>query len=91
VDFKVSRGGSDKTLVEMKLASNSQLRRNLENQVEVYKRASGTKKALKAILFFTEDEERKVRRTLTDLNLTNDPDVVLIDARMDNKPSGSKA
>jgi hypothetical protein len=35
-DFKISRGSKDKTLVEMKLASNSQLKRNLAKQAEIY-------------------------------------------------------
>src|SRR3712207_6984239 len=35
VDFKVSMGSADKTLVEFKLASNSQLQRNLANQVAI--------------------------------------------------------
>jgi len=35
VDFKISRGAKDKTLVEMKLAKNSHLERNLEKQVPI--------------------------------------------------------
>ena len=42
VDFKASRGSADKTLVEFKLASNPQLKKNLLNQVDVYKKASQT-------------------------------------------------
>ncbi len=33
VDYKIARGASDKTLVEMKLAKNTALERNLERQV----------------------------------------------------------
>lgn len=91
VDFKVSRGAFDKTLVEFKLASNTHLRRNLEKQVEVYSKASDTSRTLKAILYFTEEELLRVNATLRDLKLDGDPDIVLIDARNDNKPSGSKA
>ena len=40
VDYKISRGSKDSTLVEFKLASNSKLKKNLENQVEVYKTAN---------------------------------------------------
>jgi hypothetical protein len=54
VDFKISRGSLDKSLVEFKLASNSKLRRNLEKQVEIYKAASNAPNALKVILYFTE-------------------------------------
>lgn len=91
VDFKVSRGVSDKTLVEFKLASNSQLERNIENQVAVYERANRTTQSYKVILFFTSYEEAKVRRMLQRLKAPQDTGIILIDARRDNKPSASKA
>lgn len=91
VDFKVSRGALDKSLVEFKLASNTKLQRNLEKQVEIYKAASDTPNALKVILFFTEEEQDKVLGILRELGLEKSTDIVLIDGRADNKPSGSKA
>ncbi len=91
VDFKASRGSADKTLVEFKLASNPQLKKNLLNQVEVYKKANQTKKSIKVILYFTEPEYEKVLRILKEIDATGDSDIVLVDARQDNKPSASKA
>jgi hypothetical protein len=91
VDFKVSRGAPDKTLIEMKLARNSKLERNLEKQVEVYKKASDAKRGIKVIIFFSSAELEKVERILARLKLTGNKDIVLIDARSDNKPSGSNA
>jgi hypothetical protein len=91
VDFKATRGADDKTLVEMKLAKNNKLAQNLAKQLEVYQAASDAKQGIKAIIYFTVSELARVRRILKDLNLTDNPDVVLIDARRDNKPSGSKA
>lgn len=91
VDFKVSRGNADKTLIEFKLASNSQLKKNLQNQVEIYERANNTKKSIKIILYFSERELIKVKQTLKELKLENKENVILIDARRDNKPSASKA
>ncbi len=91
VDFKVSHGAADKTLVEMKLACSSSLRRNLENQAEIYQKASDARAAYKVILFFTDLELARVRAVLKDLELENNESVILIDARDDNKPSGSKA
>lgn len=91
VDFKISRGAGDKSLVEFKLASNPKLRQNLEKQVEIYKQAHDTNKAIKAILFFTEKGEMKVKKVLSDLELLTEKYVVLIDGRNDNKPSASKA
>jgi hypothetical protein len=91
VDFKVSEGGTDKTLVEFKLASNTQLKRNLQNQSRVYERASDARRTIKVIVYFTAAQLSRVRRILQELNLEHDDDIVLVDARQDNKPSGSKA
>lgn len=91
VDFKISRGSTDKTLVEFKLASNSQLKRNLQNQVKIYEEANSTKQSIKVILYFTEEDLIRVEKILEELNLTGKKDIVLIDARNDNKPSASKA
>lgn len=90
-DFKISRGAQDKTIVEMKLGSNKQLERNLQKQAEIYQKASDAPKAVKVILFFSETEEQRVRSILKKLQLSQSRDIVLIDARNDNKPSGSKA
>jgi hypothetical protein len=90
-DFKISRGAFDKTIVEFKLASNSKLRRNLATQAEIYERASGAKRSVKVIIGFTEAEFARVGQILEDLGLTQAPNVVLIDARADNKPSASVA
>jgi hypothetical protein len=91
VDFKISRGAGDKTLVEFKLATNSQLKRNLEHQVETYQKASDAHRSIKVIVYRSAKELRKVQRILKDLKLLDKPDIILIDARKDNKPSGSKA
>jgi len=91
VDFKISRGHFDKSLVEFKLAKNTHLRRNLEKQVEIYKKASDAPHALKVILYFSESELEKVVKIFNDLGLHDDPDIILIDGRADNKPSGSRA
>lgn len=43
------------------------------------------------VLYFTAAERKTLQEILRDLNLTDHIDIVLIDARADNKPSGSKA
>ena len=91
VDFAISRGRRGKTLVEFKLASNSALKKNLQNQAEIYQRASDADHAIKVIIFFTDAEREKVGRVLKEVGLVQHPDIVLIDARPDNKPSASKA
>jgi hypothetical protein len=91
VDYEVAADATDKTLVEFKLASNTKLKQNLEKQVETYKKASGAPHGIKVILYFTDKERQKVLKILRELKMENDPDVVLIDARLDNKVSGSRA
>lgn len=90
VDFKVSRGSKDKTLVEFKLAKNSHLEKNLEHQVEVYKKASDASRAIKVIVYFTATEKKRVEQILKRLKFEDDKDIILVDARKDNKPSGSR-
>jgi hypothetical protein len=91
VDFKISKGSRDKTLVEFKLAKNSHLERNLERQTKVYEKASDAPRSIRVIVYFTEHEREHVEAILKKLNLLGRDDVVLVDARNDNKPSGSKA
>ncbi|WP_342104946.1 hypothetical protein [Methylobacterium sp. SI9] len=91
VDFKISRGARDKTLIEMKLAKNTQLKKNLEKQLPIYMDASAAKKGIKVIIYFSASEKARVDGVLKDLGIEGHRDVVLIDARNDNKPSGSKA
>lgn len=91
-DYKISAGAASKTLVEFKLAKNTQLERNLANQARVYEAASDANRpTLKAIFYFSDRELKRVQTILRRLQLTNSPHIVLIDARADNKPSGSKA
>lgn len=90
VDYKVSKGKRNASLVEFKLASNSSLRRNLEKQVEVYAKANETEKSIKVILYFSEAELEKVTNALRDLKIQDREDIVLIDGRRENKTSGSK-
>lgn len=91
VDYKISRGSSDSTLVEFKLASNSKLRQNLEKQVEVYEAANNTKKSIKVILYFSESELVRVKNIMKSLKIKEGKNFILIDADKDNKVSGSNA
>jgi hypothetical protein len=50
-----------------------------------------SERAIQVILFFSYDEEQKVKAILKELDLENEEYVVLIDARKDNKPSASNA
>lgn len=88
VDFKISRGFKDKTLVEFKLASNSKLKQNLAKQVERYAEANQTNKAIKVILYFDDGELAKTQKVLKELDLKEGKTIILIDAGND-KPSAS--
>lgn len=88
VDYKVSRGKHDSTLVEFKLAKNSKLRQNLQNQLDIYKDANNTKHGLTAIMYFTAKEQKKLFDILKELNLYNNPNIITINA-IDDKLSAS--
>lgn len=91
VDYKISRGNADITLVEFKLAKNTHLRRNMEKQVAIYEKASDADRSLRVILYFSEEELSKVQGIIKDLKLEDCADIILIDASLTNKPSGSIA
>jgi hypothetical protein len=91
VDFKVSYGSGDKSLIEFKLASSSSLKRNLEKQVAIYEAANNTRTSVKVIICYTRADQSKVQRVIRGLKLEDEASIVVIDARGDNKPSASKA
>lgn len=91
VDYKISRGSGEATLVEFKLAKNSKLRQNLANQVAVYKKANRTDSAITAIMFYTDGELDRLRKIMNELDVSEGENLVLIDARSGNKESGSNA
>ncbi len=91
VDFKISRGASDSTLVEFKLASHSQLERTLQRQVEIYQSANQTTQSYKVIMFFTAADKARVKSIIKKLKIPDGAGIILIDARNDNKPSASKS
>lgn len=80
VDYAISKGANDKTLIEFKLASNSKLKQNLENQVKIYEEANNTKSSIKVILYFDVTEYTKVHKILKELKLEKDKNIILIDA-----------
>lgn len=89
VDFKISRGRVDSTVVEFKLASNSKLKQNLAKQLEIYKKANNTEQGIKVIMYFSEEEYQKVKKVVRELDMTDDKNIILINARKDDKISAS--
>lgn len=90
VDFTVSQGRRDKTAVEFKLANSSSLKVNLQEQLELYKKVNQTEKGVWIIIYFSAEDAAKAKGVLSELGMTDAENVVLIDARKDNKPSASK-
>lgn len=91
VDYKISEGNVDKTLVEFKLARNNKLKMNLQNQVQIYEKANDTSSSITVILYFTDGEWTRVNKILQDLKIEKAKSIVLIDGRSTNKPSASTA
>lgn len=81
VDFTVSKGSNDKTVIEFKLAKSSSLKRNLKHQVKVYKKANNTEKSVVVILYFNQEEYYQVFKVLKELNLYEQENVILIDGQ----------
>lgn len=87
-DYKISYGGDDSTIVEFKLAKSSSLKKNLLNQVEIYKKASKSISDIKVILCYNKTEINKANRILRELKLENAENIIIIDASP--KTSASK-
>jgi hypothetical protein len=91
VDYTSSFGAKDKTIIEFKLGSNPQLKQGLEKQTEVYLSANNTTKKVVIIVCYTEKNQESVNRILNELGLQDAENIILIDARNDNKPSASNS
>lgn len=88
-DYKVSFGSRDSTIVEFKLGSSSSLEKNLQNQTQIYKKASKAISDIKVILCYTTAEIFKVNRILKKLDQQDAENFIVIDAT--KKISASKA
>ncbi len=79
-DYKVSFGGEDSTIVEFKLGKSSSLKRNLENQTDIYKKASKSANDIKVILCYNGGEIKSVERIISKIGLINKENIVIINA-----------
>lgn len=89
VDYIISRGALDKCAIEFKLAGSSSLEQNLQNQLEEYKKLNKTQHGLWIIVVFNNDEYAKLNILIDKLKL-NKEDIVIVDARKENKQNPSK-
>lgn len=88
-DFVISMGSNDVTVIEFKLAKNTNLDHVFE-QVKIYKKANGTEKHVVVIFYFNDREYEKALKSLkgNDVEKYIDENVFLIDCRL--KESASK-
>ena len=89
-DFVISYGSGDVCVIEIKLASNSHIEKNLKNQIDIYKAANKTEHGICMIVFTDDKEKNRVERILKRLGLENNPYIIRIDAR-NGKASASNA
>lgn len=87
-DYKVSFGSGDSTIVEFKLAKSSSLKRNLQNQTDIYKVASKSANDISVVLCYSDSDIRKVNKILNEIKKENHENIVVIDAT--RKASASK-
>ena len=73
-DIKISRG-NDRTVIEVKLSSNSDCKHGYEKQLPRYAEAEHTKNMI-FVLVIVDDKEWRIAK-----NVESDPDIVMIDAR----------
>ncbi len=85
----MARGDSSNVKVLWKLASNPQLIKTLDKQTASDQVTDKIERQIKVILYFTSQELRKVHELLRDLQLTGDTDIVLINAGITRKITGS--
>ena len=90
VDFKVSKGSQDKTIIEFKLASNSMLEQNLLNQGPIYAQSNNTSNIIVVIFYFSIEEKERVDIILKKYQLSNLENYIIIDCTK-HKISASKA
>ncbi len=79
-DYKVSFGSGDSTIVEFKLGKSSSLKRNLENQTEIYKKASKSINDICVIICYSNAEIKRINKILKELKVQDAENIVVIDA-----------
>lgn len=89
VDFLVSKGSEDRTILEFKLGSNKELEYNLQYQVDVYQRANESSKVILAVFCLNEQELKKTEKLFLKYRPQDNCIRYIIDCRS-YKPSASK-
>lgn len=89
IDYIASRGSQDKCVIEFKLASSKALEKNLKSQLDEYKKLNQAQHGVWIIVVFDDDQYQKLQLIIEKLEL-NAEDIIIVDARKDNKINPSK-
>lgn len=89
VDFIVSYGPEDCTVVEFKLARNKQLQ-HVFTQTDVYEKSNNTKQSIIVIFYYSDKELKRAEKIIEQSNMHDkiDKTIFLVDCR--NRESASK-
>lgn len=88
IDFTISFGSKNKIGLELKLASNKKLRKNLLNQGRVYGSDSNLKHVIKIIFFFSDADFKRIVKILKEINKSIDnEEIFLVDCRKKDSAS----
>ncbi len=90
IDFIVSFGAGEKVGIELKLASNTKLKYNLQYQTNVYKEDSSLQSVIKVVFYFSDEEKKKLDSVLNELGMDEGNELVCIDCRKKNSASNVK-
>lgn len=93
VDFKFSSGYRKKVLLEMKLASNSQLIHGIELQLPAYLKAENSYKGIYMVIIANDGDKEKCEKLMTmvgrsEIDQTVKDNIIVVDVR--KRPSASK-
>lgn len=90
IDFVISMGSNDKTGLELKLASSTKLKQNLQNQTDVYKTDSNLKHVIVVIFYFSSKDLQRVNKILEEIKIDSKKEIILIDCRKKESASNVK-
>lgn len=93
VDFKFSSGYRKKVLLEMKLASNSQLIHGIELQLPAYLKAENSYKGIYMVIIANDGDKEKCEKLMrmidrSEIDQTVKDNIIVVDVR--KRPSASK-
>ena len=95
VDFRFSCGYSNRVLLEVKLAKNTRFWNGLKKQLPQYMKIDLCRKGIFLVIIYSDNDLKRIRKIQTIKKETEilyniDLEVIIVDARINNKESASK-